>query len=403
MAESNSNQSPFVYGDNNPISNIDFMGLDATDVVQKAWDDADDDGQAHHYNGNGEKTGTSEVEGGGNGGCDDPPCNNGIGLKFPTSLLSSTNSGGSQMKPLDGIGLKAPLQSLTSKVENTLSDVNLLSGFASNSLVSMAALGYQTNFTDLKSYPLYKKNGALYGTSKVSGKYFMKVKSVAGKVSTRISVAALIYDFGKAYSTGNPDYIKRGVLSFGTSFIPYGGFALSAAISSTPIMDYQTNTSDGVTTCFVAGTKVKMADGSEKNIEAIEMGDLILSVDTSNFRIEVDEVLELPTVLKKYRKIKMVIAGETIVEFSPAHPFWVEGKGWAVFDKDEALIELEFEVSQLQTGDNVLLLLGDKLVKREILDLNDTGELVEMYNVENVKKNHSFFANGILVHNKRIN
>jgi len=36
----------------------------------------------------------------------------------------------------------------------------------------------------------------------------------------------------------------------------------------------------------------------------------------------------------------------------------------------------------------------------ELLSIEDTGEYVEMYNVEYVKKNNTFFANKILVHNK---
>lgn len=36
----------------------------------------------------------------------------------------------------------------------------------------------------------------------------------------------------------------------------------------------------------------------------------------------------------------------------------------------------------------------------ELLSIEDTGEYVEMYNVEYVKKNNTFFANKILVLNK---
>ncbi len=36
----------------------------------------------------------------------------------------------------------------------------------------------------------------------------------------------------------------------------------------------------------------------------------------------------------------------------------------------------------------------------ELLSIEDTGEYVEMYNVEYVKKNNTFFANKILILNK---
>ena len=153
-------------------------------------------------------------------------------------------------------------------------------------------------------------------------------------------------------------------------------------------------------TCFVAGTKVMMKDGSEKNIENIKEGDLILSVNIETMKIESDIVLNIPVRVKKYRKIRMELENGITNEFSPAHPFWVENKGWAVFDIEEAKTELKFSVDTLQEGDIVIYYNGGNLKRLKIIKLDDTEEFVEMYNVENVKKNNTFFANGILVHNK---
>lgn len=54
----------------------------------------------------------------------------------------------------------------------------------------------------------------------------------------------------------------------------------------------------------------------------------------------------------------------------------------------------------MKTGDIVLYYNKGKLEKTKILSIMDTNEYIEMFNVEFVKKNHTFFANGILVHNK---
>jgi RHS repeat-associated protein len=155
-------------------------------------------------------------------------------------------------------------------------------------------------------------------------------------------------------------------------------------------------------TCFIAGTKVLMADGSEKTIETIKTGDKILSVNISNMNVETDLVEAIPTKVKEYRKIKMVIANGIELEFSPAHPFWVVGKGWCVYDSVEAEDELSFDVKVMKKGDKVLQLVEGRLIEMEIIKLYDTKEKEVMYNVEFVKKNHSFFANGVLVHNKYI-
>jgi RHS repeat-associated protein len=155
------------------------------------------------------------------------------------------------------------------------------------------------------------------------------------------------------------------------------------------------------TTCFVSGTKIMMANGEEKNIELIRNGDRILSVNIDEMLIEEDTVTHIPEIIRHYRKIKMELADKTVVEFSPAHPFWVVGKGWAVFDTEEAKHELNFQVEKMEVGDSVLIFDKGNLHATKIKSLYDTGERVEMYNLENVKNNHSFFANGVLVHNKR--
>ncbi|WP_306786670.1 Hint domain-containing protein [Flavobacterium sp. SaA2.13] len=155
--------------------------------------------------------------------------------------------------------------------------------------------------------------------------------------------------------------------------------------------------------CFVKGTKVQMADGKEKNIEDIVIGDKILSVNIERMYIEPDLVIDIPNTNKKYKEIKAEFSNGIVNHFSPAHPFWVKGKGWAVYDTEEAESELEFKVSKLEKGDVVLFLSDGNLIEVSITILEPTGRTVEMFNVEFVKKNHTFFANGILVHNKRIN
>lgn len=155
--------------------------------------------------------------------------------------------------------------------------------------------------------------------------------------------------------------------------------------------------------CFVKGTKVQMSNGSKKNIEDIAIGDEILSVNIENMTIEVDTVIDIPNIMQSYKEVKAVFSNGIVNSFSPAHPFWVKGKGWCVFDVQEAKTELEFSVRKLEQGDTTLYYNGVDLIEVCINKIGFTGRVLEMYNVEYVKKNHSFFANGILVHNKRIN
>ena len=156
------------------------------------------------------------------------------------------------------------------------------------------------------------------------------------------------------------------------------------------------------TTCFVKGTQILLDSGETKPIEEVKKGDVVLAVDISNMTIRRDTVCELPTKIKKYKKIKLITEDEKIVEFSPAHPFYVLGKGWSVYDLEEAKRELEFSVKKMEAGDTLLIYKKGELIPIKIISIEDTEEYVEMYNIENVKNFHSFFANGILVHNKRL-
>jgi len=155
--------------------------------------------------------------------------------------------------------------------------------------------------------------------------------------------------------------------------------------------------------CFVKGTKVLMADLTEKNIEDIILGDKIMSVNMHTMQLEKDLVIEIPNTMKKYRRIEMKLKNGMVNKFSPAHPFWIKNKGWAVYDTVEAKSELTFSVKQLKEGDIVLYYDAGVLKETVIETLQDTKEYIEMFNVEYVKKNNTFFANGILVHNKRLN
>ena len=154
--------------------------------------------------------------------------------------------------------------------------------------------------------------------------------------------------------------------------------------------------------CFVKGTQVIMSNGLSKNIEDIEIGDQILSVDIKRMTIEIDTVVDIPNTVQEYKEIKAKFSNGVVSFFSPAHPYWVKDKGWSAFDLEEAKKELEFSVKKLKIGDIVLYYNGMELIEVKIKELHPTGRRVEMYNVEYVKNNHSFFANGILVHNKNI-
>ena len=168
----------------------------------------------------------------------------------------------------------------------------------------------------------------------------------------------------------------------------------------TKALNYPKSTTNWQNTCFVKGTKITMNNGRSKNIEDIKVGDQILSVNMETFKIESDIVQVIPESIEFYNKIKLQFDNDVVIYSSPHHPFYVKNKGWSVFDMNMAKKDLNFKIFQLEVGDIVYYYSEGKLKEIKLTKLINTDERVEMYNIKYVKKNNTFFANGVLVHNR---
>jgi hypothetical protein len=86
------------------------------------------------------------------------------------------------------------------------------------------------------------------------------------------------------------------------------------------------------------------------------------------------------------------------------HPYYVKNKGWCSYDPDLTMSNYGLTVSQYKVGDVVLEYDNDKKKTNEvhIKNLTEINKEQKTYNLQKVSKNHDFFANGILVHNKNI-
>jgi hypothetical protein len=132
------------------------------------------------------------------------------------------------------------------------------------------------------------------------------------------------------------------------------------------------------TVCFVDGTLVTMADGTQKPIEQVQIGDDVRSFDTERgefvsgtvsqtFQHEATDYLDIDGLL-----------------VTPNHPVWVIGR--------REFIPAE----QIQPRD---LLLRDNGGFRMAQHIRKVAARVTVYNLE-VEGVHNYFAGGVLVHNK---
>lgn len=139
--------------------------------------------------------------------------------------------------------------------------------------------------------------------------------------------------------------------------------------------------------CFLADTRILMADSSEKRIAEVEVGDVVMGEGGS---------LNTVTEAKGFDKIDSVYKindGDYFV--TGGHPFKTTS-GWkAMRPTAAAASHAELGVTELNVG--------DEMIKREgaetVFAITFMERPVTVYNLA-VDGNDTFFANGYLVHNK---
>lgn len=144
--------------------------------------------------------------------------------------------------------------------------------------------------------------------------------------------------------------------------------------------------------CFITGTKVALPNKEEKEIQEIEIGEYVLTEHNH------DEVDGLAKVLNKGSiKVDSYYYINQDLGLTPGHPIWVEDKGWACIDPGEYYKEckllnhvIDLEPAQLE--------IGDKTTNGEIEIINKIEEEQEVWWIT-VDNTHTYYVNGMLVHN----
>lgn len=151
----------------------------------------------------------------------------------------------------------------------------------------------------------------------------------------------------------------------------------------------------GAASCFVAGTQVTMADGSKKNIEDVTIGEQLLGQDGA-----INNVTHLD---------HWPLAGRLLIGINgsgpfktPEHPLMTK-QGWKAFNSQDT-IEQKPQIAHLMVNGN--LEVGDELlmedgswVEIKSLEVFENEPEQTVYNFV-LDGNHTYFADGILAHNR---
>ncbi|MBI2657332.1 hypothetical protein HYX08_01410 [Candidatus Woesearchaeota archaeon] len=151
--------------------------------------------------------------------------------------------------------------------------------------------------------------------------------------------------------------------------------------------------------CFIAGTKIQMADGSVKNIEKVKVGNLVKSYNEKTGKVENKKVSKIDTPIHD-DMIRINFSNGKSNTNTQDHPYYVKGKGWCSFKPKLTKARYKLQAKQLQKGDIVYSYDRGKLKEIRVSKITNKPGRLQTYNLGGVEDNHTYFANGVLVHNK---
>jgi intein/homing endonuclease len=145
-------------------------------------------------------------------------------------------------------------------------------------------------------------------------------------------------------------------------------------------------------TCFVAGTKVRMADGSEKNIEDVKIGEQVINSEGETNNV------------KDYERVPIGARGtfkiNDKVEVTGDHPFLAADGSWKVCDLElfqKGGRNADLEVSQLVIGDILKTETGEEKVET-LVHIYERPEAETVYDLK-LDGNNTYISAGFVVHN----
>ena len=151
--------------------------------------------------------------------------------------------------------------------------------------------------------------------------------------------------------------------------------------------------------CFVEGTLVSMADGTQLPIEDIKIGDLIQTYDTITTEIRNTKVMSVANPIHDdivFINFSNGITNENTFD----HPYYVKDRGWCSYSPQLTKERYNIETNLLEIGD--ICYYGNELEEVTVKYIREELGNRQTYTIDKLEYGNTFFANGIVVHNEGI-
>ena len=151
--------------------------------------------------------------------------------------------------------------------------------------------------------------------------------------------------------------------------------------------------------CFVAGTKISLANGNIKPIEEIQIGDSIKVYDI-NHKTFTSDIVTSTEQKTHCNLIKYTFADGSTISATDDHPFLLKSKDWASLNAKKSSNYSDFQnISQIEIGD--LFIASDSTGKTETKELTEITQLtkpIKTYTISGLKnQTNNFIAEGFVV------
>ena len=256
-----------------------------------------------------------------------------------------------------------------------------------------------SNYSNLK----YSTSGGESGNLSADGSILVPVSSS----STTITITATVKGYHASCDSGTGKFIQYGFeLNDSVYYRKYNEelYSQDISISITVSASGGEITVSGVqqtteTCCLTGETLISMADGTQKQIKDVVVGDKVLSYNTETHKLEITTVETLIHV-KRTELVYITFADGSQIKITPDHPMFSE-RGWIVYSPEKgqrAYSDIELQATGTQIGDMIFSL--SLLFDKEIVNMEYVVcEEIDTYTFT-TKDNHNYFAQGVLVHNK---
>lgn len=145
--------------------------------------------------------------------------------------------------------------------------------------------------------------------------------------------------------------------------------------------------------CLVAGTVIRMADGSGKNIESIRNGDAVLTYMPENGKFEASTVKNVVSARHSNLVTYSFESGNSIT-CTMDHPFMLSDKSWVSYSPEKTKVYSGFDsVRKVEISDKFMTT-GNYEVLSGITVIDDEETT---YTITLLDKGNTFVANGVVV------